>query len=144
MAKSQNKTIIWTGIGLCLASGLVGAIVAESFDVSWGGKLDVDFGQSISIILAALGATLTALALIFGALAIVGWATFSQQVDNNVRTYIEDDFDKKGPLFNAVVNDLKPKLREDLLPDLEKAMFKGAEPTPDELAELDDTDEPEE
>lgn len=137
--KQQNAPK-WTALPLvigalvlCLISGIVGAALAGKFNVTWGSRFDVSFEQSISIILSALGAILTALALLFAILAIVGWATFSQQVDANVRRYIEDDFKHKGALFNEVTNDLAPKLKQVLKPELEKSMFAGTQPVSDDV-----------
>lgn len=137
MTKAQAAAVVGGALFLCIISGLVGASIAGKFDVSWGSEFNVDFGQSISIILSALGAILTALALLFAVLAVVGWATFSQQVDRNVQSYIEKDFEKRGPLFNAVVQDLKPKLKEELIPVLEREMFRGTEAQADEIDQLD-------
>ena len=85
MSKGQTCVAIGGALAISLASGIIGATLVTKFDVQWGSDFKVDFGQSISIILSALGAILTALALLFAILAIVGWATFSQQVDLNVR-----------------------------------------------------------
>jgi hypothetical protein len=112
---------------------LVGASIAGRFDVAWGDHFNVDFGQSISIILAALGAILTAIAILIGVLAIIGWATFSSQVDTSIKRYIADDFDKEGPLFQRVSADLLPKLGSDLLPKLERSMYQGTQPAAGEL-----------
>lgn len=133
MSKNQTAKIACGAIILCVASGIVGASVAGKFDVTWGSDLKVDFGQSISIILAALGAILTALAILFAILAVVGWSTFSSQVDDNVQRYIKGDFEKKGPLFNEIVKDLTPKLTETLKPELEEAMFKGTQAPEEEI-----------
>lgn len=138
MSKGQTAAVVLGAAFLCIISGLIGASISSNFDVSWGPTTKVDFTQAISIILSALGALLTALALLFSILAVVGWATFSQQVDRNVRSYIETDFDKKGPLFTSVTSDLKPKLKEELLPELERAMYRGTEPDEDEIDRLDD------
>ena len=138
MTRAQTTAFVLGAFVLCLVSGLIGASIAGKFDVTWGSEFNVDFGQSISIILAALGAILTALALLFAALAIVGWATFSQQVDRNVRSYIEKDFNERGTLFDAVVEDLKPKLKEELIPVLEREMFRGTEADADEIEQIDD------
>lgn len=132
MSKQQTAAIVGGAIVLCAISGLVGASIAGKFDVTWGNDIEVDFAQSISIILSALGAILTALAILFAILSIVGWSTFSSQVDGNVRKYIEEDFKNKGPLFSEVVRDLSPKLKEVLKPELEAAMFQGVEPDEDE------------
>lgn len=137
MSRAQTTTFVLGAFVLCVVSGLIGASIAGKFDVRWGSEFNVDFGQSISIILAALGAILTALALLFAVLAIVGWATFSQQVDRNVRAYIEKDFNERGTLFDAVVEDLKPKLKEELLPVLEREMFRGTEANADEIDQID-------
>ena len=144
MTRSQTAAIVVGALILCVISGLIGASIAGKFDVSWGSTFQVDFGQSISIILAALGSILTALALLFAVLAVVGWATFSQQVDRNVRSYIEKDFDDRGALFDAVVQDLTPKLKEELLPLLERAMFRGTDAEEDEIEQIDTpvTEEP--
>lgn len=128
MSKGQTSAIVIGAVTLCLVSGLVGASIAGKFDIAWGQSFKVDFGQSISIILSALGAILTALAILFAILAIVGWSTFSAQVDSNTRRYIEEDFKKKGPLFVEVVKDLTPKLKEVLKPELEASMFQGVGP----------------
>lgn len=138
MTKKQTFAIVGGAVVLCVISGLVGASIAGKFDVTWGENFEVDFGQSISIILSALGAILTALAILFAILAIVGWSTFSAQVDSNVRRYIEDDFEKKGPLFEEVVKDLTPKLKEVLKPELEAAMYQGVGPDEGEDFEVDD------
>jgi hypothetical protein len=137
MSKGQTAAVVLGAALLCIISGLIGATISSSFDVSWGSQTQVDFAQAISIILSALGALLTTLALLFSILAVVGWATFSQQVDRNVRSYIETDFDKKGPLFESVTSDLKPKLKEELLPELERAMYRGTEPDEEDMARLD-------
>lgn len=137
MSKGQTAAVVFGALLLCVISGVIGAAIAGQFDVSWGSTRNVDFGQSISIILSALAALLTGLAILFAVLAIVGWATFSQQVDRNVKSYIEKDFDEKGPLFESVTEDLKPKLKEELLPVLEREMYRGTEPNEDEVASLD-------
>lgn len=137
MSKGQTAAVVAGALFLCIVSGLIGAAIAGKFNVTWGSTLNVDFGQSISIILSALAALLTGLAILFAVLAIVGWATFSQQVDRNVKTYIEKDFDEKGPLFESVTEDLKPKLKEELLPVLEREMYRGTEPNEEEVASLD-------
>lgn len=132
MSARKTAAIVGAVAGLCIASGIIGASLVGRFDVEWGSKFSVDFGQAISIILAALGAILTAIALLIGVLAIIGWATFSSQVDQNVRRHIAEDFDDQGPLFQTVVADLLPKL--------EKSMFKGTEPPADELLLEEDPD----
>lgn len=127
-SKQQTAKIVFGAIILCVISGVVGASIAGNFDVTMGDSTKLDFAQSISIILSALGAILTALAILFAILSIVGWSTFSSQVDGNVRKYIEEDFKNKGPLFSEVVRDLSPKLKEVLKPELEAAMFQGVSP----------------
>lgn len=144
MSKGQTAAVVFGALLLCVISGVIGAAIAGKFDVSWGSTRNVDFGQSISIILSALAALLTGLAILFAVLAIVGWATFSQQVDRNVKSYIEKDFDEKGPLFESVTEDLKPKLKEELLPILEREMYRGTEPNEDEISSLDQLVEDEE
>ena len=138
MTKGQSFAIVGGAVALCIVSGLVGASIAGKFDVTWGENFQVDFGQSISIILSALGAILTALAILFAVLAIVGWSTFSAQVDSNVRRYIEEDFKRRGPLFEEVVKDLSPKLKEVLKPELEAAMYQGVGPDEGEDFEVND------
>lgn len=93
----------WAGLVLI---GVVlfcfGGMFSHSFGVVSGGTIDLQYSQLIAIILSALGAILTALAIFLAILGVLGWNGIARGVRSRASEFLDEGFGEGGDIRRMV------------------------------------------
>lgn len=93
----------WAGVViLALAVFFLGGVASHSFGVKTGGTVDLQYAQMIAIVLSALAAILTALAIFLAILGVLGWNGIARGVRARASEFLDEGFGETGEIRRMV------------------------------------------
>lgn len=107
-------------VGLCVISGVVGGALTRTFGRS---SLTISYVDFISIVLTALAVLITTLGVFIGVLAVVGWRSIEDKLQEHSYRFIANQLQEGGPLLAMIQRTVQDVVYAGISPVDEEEQF---------------------